>query len=860
MTRNFLKLSFIVLCLLIINTQKSVAQAKPAKDTLRVDSLIQDSKDAMMDNIPVVSIDENDMQDGSSGQNVSSQLTAGRDPFYNGASFHFNVVRFRFRGYDSDLFSTEMNGAPMENLDNGFTPYGLWGGLNDVMRNRETVLGLRATPHTYGEIGGSTAYDTRASHQRKQTSFNYALSNRNYMHRFMITHSTGMSRKGWALSLSGSRRWATEGYTDGTYYDGWSGFLGIDKKINARHLLSFVAFATPTENGRQGPALLEMVEITGNKFYNPYWGYQNGEKRNSSVAKSLQPLFIFTHDAKLSDKTQLTTALSAQVGQRSVSGIDWYHAADPRPDYYRYLPSYQTDPIQADLTWRAIQKDPGLSQINWDRFYQVNRANFDSITNVNGVAGNTVRGNRSLYVLENRITATDKFTFNSTINSALKDNIDFSGGISYQYQKNKYYKVLDDLLGGQFYGNVNQFAERDFASDPNAAQNDLNNPNRVIYEGDKFGYNYNIDIRKIGGWAQTVFKFNKVDFFIAGNVYNTSFWRTGNVKNGLFPNNSYGKSTKNNFLDYGAKGGVTLKINGRNYFFANATYQTRAPYFENAYLAPRTRDFVQDNLESEIITSGEGGYVLNAPKIKVRLTGYITDFKNGMNVLSFYHDDYRNFVNYAISNIGRRHYGGEFGVEAKLYKGLSVNAAAAVGRYYYNTRQQAIVTLDNSAQVLDKQTIYSDNFNVPTPQEAYTFGFDYRSPHFWFANVNFNYFREMWLDFNPLRRTYAAVEGLDNKSALFHQIIDQEQLKNQYTVDFFCGYSWRLNNDFKGFNKPTYLVFNFGINNLLNNQDIITGGYEQLRFDYQLRNVNKFPPKYFRAYGLNYFASVGLRF
>lgn len=854
-----MKLSVIGGFLLVGTHQVSMAQVQPVRDTTKIDTVLQDSKDAMMDNIPVVSLDENDMQDGTS-QNVSSQLTAGRDPFFNGATFHFNAVRFRLRGYDADLFSTYMNGAPMENLDNGFTPFGLWGGLNDVLRNRETVLGLRATPYAFGDIGGSTNFDTRASRQRKQTSFNYALSNRNYTHRMMMTHSTGMNKKGWALSLSGSRRFALEGYSDGTYYDGWSGFIGIDKKLNARHLLSLVAFATPTESGRQGPALKEMIDITNNKYYNPYWGYQNGEKRNASIAKSLQPLFIFTHDANLSDNARLTTAVSAQVGQRSVSGLDWYHAADPRPDYYRYLPSYQTDPIQADLMWRAIQKDPGLAQINWDRFYQVNRASYDSVINANGIAGNTIRGNRSLYILENRIIATNKYTINSTLNASLRENIDFSGGISYQYQKNKYYKVVDDLLGGQFYVDVNQFAERDFASDPNAAQNDLNNPNRVLYVGDKFGYNYNIDIRVASAWAQTVIKLNKVDFFLGANISNTTFWRTGNVKSGLFPNNSYGKSAKNNFFNYGGKAGVTLKLDGRNYLFANAAYQTRAPFFENAYLAPRTRDLVQGNLESEIITSAEGGYVLNAPKTKIRLTGYITDFKNQMNVLSFYHDEYRNFVNIAMANIGRRHFGGEFGFETKLYKGLSLNGAASVGRYFYNTRPEATVTLDNSAQLLDKQTIYSENFNVPTPQEGYTIGLDYRSPAFWFANVNVNYFREMWLDFNPMRRTYAAVEGIDKNSAQYRRIIDQEQLENQMTVDFFAGYSWRLNNEFKGLKKPTYLVFNFGINNLLNNTDIISGGYEQLRFDYQLRNVDKFPPRYFRAYGLNYFASIGLRF
>src|SRR5687768_15678265 len=159
---------------LVSLTASAQETGKDKRDT----TLAEEAKENVQDNIPVVSLDENDMQDGSA-QNISSQLNAGRDPFYNAASFHFSAVRFRIRGYDSDLFDTYMNGVPMENLDNGFTPYGLWGGLNDVLRNRETTMGLRTTTFGFGNLGGSTFLDTRASRQRKQTSFNYALSNRN---------------------------------------------------------------------------------------------------------------------------------------------------------------------------------------------------------------------------------------------------------------------------------------------------------------------------------------------------------------------------------------------------------------------------------------------------------------------------------------------------------------------------------------------------------------------------------------------------------------------------------------------------------------------------------------------------------
>ncbi|MCX6324610.1 MAG: TonB-dependent receptor [Sphingobacteriales bacterium] len=823
-------------------------------------TVLEQLKEDVGDNIPVISIDENDGQDGSA-QNISSMLSAGRDPFFNAAAFKFNAVRFRIRGYDADLFSTYMNGVPMENLDNGFTPFGLWGGLNDVLRNRDIALGLKAIPYSFGDVGGLTYMDSRASYQRKQTSINYAISNRNYVHRFMFTHSTGLNKKGWAFSFSGSRRWADEGFADGTYYDGWSFFAGVDKRLNDRHLLSFVAFATPTENGRQGSSVQELRDLSGDNFYNPFWGYQNGRKRNSSIARSFQPIGILTHDWKINDKTSLLTAASITAGKRSTSALDWYNAADPRPDYYRYLPSYQEDPVIREQAYNAMKNDVNLRQINWDKLYNANYASRETINNVNGIAGNSVTGKRSRYILEERIINTTRFNFNSTLNTSIKDNISFSAGITYQQQDNHYYKEVEDLLGGEFYVDINQFAERDFPSNSTANQNDLNNPNRIVKEGDRFGYNYNINIKKGSVWMQTVFKFRKLDIFVATEHSYTSFYRKGNVRSGLFPDNSYGKSTTYNFYNSSIKGGVTYKLNGRNYFYANGLYMSRAPFFENAFIAPRTRDFVQENLKSEEIGSVEGGYVMNAPRLKIRANGYYTVIKNQLNVLTFYDDVFQNFVNYAISNIGRVHAGAEFGFEAKVYKGLSVVAAAAISDLRYNTRQRATVTADNSPTTLARNiTVYSKNFFVPTPQNAYTIGLDYRSPKFWFVNLNFNYFDKMYLDFNPIRRTANAVNGVPEGSALWNEILDQTQLPSQYTLDLFAGYSLLLNRKMKELKKRTFLQFNVGINNILNNENIVSGGFEQLRFDAAEKNVNKFPDRRFYAYGLNFFASMGLRF
>ncbi len=831
---------------------KAPAVKPPTALNATTDStLLGELKENVLDNIPIISLDDNDLGDGSS-QNISSTLTGGRDPFYSAVSFNFNAVRFKLRGYDADNFGTYMNGIPMENLDNGFTPFGLWGGLNDVMRNKDQAFGLRYNTFSFGDFGSNVSIDSRASKQRKQTEFGYAFSNRNYTHKFSFTHSTGISKKGWAFTFSGSRRWADEGYAAGTYYNGWSYFLGIDKRFGQKHLLSLVAFGAPTENGKQGPATSETFDLAGTHFYNPYWGYQNGKKRNANVGKTNQPYLILTHDFRFNNTSNLITAIGYSFGDRGATRLDFYNARDPRPDYYRYLPSYQTDPALAAQVANAFKTDTRVSQINWDRLYDDNRSSTETF--------NGATGHRSRYLLQEDVTNTQRLNINSVYNARLSNHVDVTGGASYQTQNNHYYKQIDDLLGGDYFVDLNQFAERTYSTDPLVNQNDLNRPNRIVRVGDKYGYDYEIHINKVATFAQAVFKYNKVDFFVSGELSNTQFYRVGNVKSGLFPNNSYGKSTVNDFTNYAFKGGVTYKLDGRNYFFVNGTYLTRAPFFDNAYISARTRDILQDNVTSETVKSIEGGYVLNAPKLKVRLNGYYTQFTNGLNVMTFYNDLYSNFSNIALSNINKVHFGGEFGFEAKILPNLTMNGAAAVGRYYYNSRQNAVTTLDNDNSILSRDTIYNNNYRVGgTPQEAYSLGFSYRSPKFWSISLTGNYFDQMWLDINPLRRTYAAVRDVPYKSDLWNQILAQQQFDAQYTIDLFASYSWKLPRSW-GFKKSTFMVFNLGISNLTNNKDIVSGGYEQLRFDFAEKNVNKFPPKYFYSYGANYFASVTIRF
>ena len=202
-------------------------------------------------------------------------------------------------------------------------------------------------------------------------------------------------------------------------------------------------------------------------------------------------------------------------------------------------------------------------------------------------------------------------------------------------------------------------------------------------------------------------------------------------------------------------------------------------------------------------------------------------------------------------------------MEQKLHwVGLSANGALALSQNYYTSRYNATITQDNNATVLaSNETVYSKNFYVSNagPQTAASLGLRYRSRNFWTLNLTGNYFANAYSGFNPARRTIAGVDQLVDGSPQWNDVINQQKLASEFTVDFYGSYSWRLNNQFSSLKKRTYLIVNVGVKNLTDNQNLITQSYEQSRFDFAEKNVNKFAPKYKYGYGVNYFIRVILR-
>ena len=843
------------------NTQNFAIEVV-ANQTLDVGLLFLDEDITSEQQLSLVTITENDLGDDNSGsESTAGLLQSSRDVYQQAAAFNWGLARFRMRGLDNEYGVTMINGISMNKIYDGRPQWSNWGGLNDATRIQEFTLGSAPSDYTFGGILGTQEINTRASLYRKGTRISMAGTNTNYSWRSMVTHNSGLMDNGWAYSISGSRRWAQEAYFEGTDYGANSFFASVEKRINKKHSLNFTAIYAQNTRGKSSPNTAEVNNLMGIK-YNSFWGWQDGKKRNSRDKDVEEPILMLSHYWKISDKTTLNTNVAYQTGSIGNSRLDFQTANNPDPTYYKNLPSYFSNLGDTAGAVAAQGYFTNNSQINWNNMYYAN-------------LNSSVTPGKSLYALYEDRTDDKQITANSILFSDLSDNVKLNAGASFKKLKSHNFQNMLDLLGGQFFEDIDPFFSGDMG------QSNLNNPNRQIKVGDEYGYNYNLNAIVADAFTQFKFTYKKVDFYLAQSFSRTQYQREGLYRNGIYANTSFGKGSKQIFENFGFKGGLTYKITGQQLIDFNGVYMTKAPNMRNTFANARINNNITPELNSETIASADASYVLRTPKFKARVTGFASRVQNATEISFFYAEgigedvdgnDQDSFISELLTGIEKRNFGAEIGLEYQFTSTIKGTVAASYGQYLYGNNpnlkinDDAQATLTNTQPVVDFGKAYLKNYRLPgMPQTAASLGLEYRDPNFWWVGANINYLADSYLDISNITRTdNFSIDGAtgDNYSGANEETVrkalKQEKFANFNLLNLTGGKSWRID--------TTTIGFFASINNALNTT-YKTGGFEQSRKatfpDLQADNANGTPafgPKYFYGFGRTYFINLYVNF
>ena len=856
--------------------------------------------------------------DDSGYSDAPTILYANNDVYADMVGFGFSAIRFKNRGYASETQDIYLAGVPMNDALTGYTPFSLWSGLNEAMRSKDATLGMESLSYGLGGYNGLTNISGQPYDVRPGWRFSLLSNSALYRLRVMATYASGELDSGWSYAFNASARLGGNDWVEGVYYRSFAFYAGVSKRFDDMHRLSLTAFATPGNRGAQNASTQEVYDLMGDNMYNSNWGYQNGKVRNSRVRKTFEPIITLKYDYTPSEDFSASATLLYRTGYNGYTALDWYDAMDPRPDYYKNLPSYffmEDDDYNrenfekaawAEYAWTHHTPEyANYQHLNWDRLYNVNYANPDG---------------RSKYALEERRVDQNDVNLAGNIDWNIDRHFNLKAGAQFKFNRTENYKRMNDLLGGRYYLNIDSFAERDFASNEALIQNDLDyfldhNEAEKITRGGKYGYDYLAQIRRASVWANGSYNLGGFTANLAASIGYDSFWRDGLVRKGLFaglddngqpieyagrvlttydkdgnPVTSKGKSDVAEFLTWSAKLSLAYELAGGHRFSVNAGYFNDAPTFSQAFVSARTRNTMVDGLTTVKTFSSDVNYQYSNNGYNLRVTGFYTKINDQTDVMSFYDDSQHSFTNFAMTGIDQRHMGIELGVQVPLFvEGLSISGVLSWGEYIYTSNPHMVQTVDNSAEIIrdedvpywksqpvykiagyiDGAPVYDKDADgnyiiegekkhyVPsTPQLAAAIGLNYNI-NYWFFEVTGQYFAHSYLDMNPLYRTAFACGGGDGviTPEEVNYMAAQEEFDPAFLLNLSIGKSWYIGRKYN-------IGFSLNVQNILNNKDVKTGGYEQTRLisSYEKDRYYRFDPKYFYMYGANYMLNIYFRF
>jgi hypothetical protein len=764
-------------------------------------------------------------EDDDVTQNITV-ISSNRNIYASEVGYRFSPARFKYRAFNSKYNDMYINGNPANDIERGEFRYSFVGGLNNQTRGQETSLPFEDNNFMVTGMAGAANYNFRPSAFATGQRASIAGANRNYNTRLMYTYNTGITQSGWAFTGSITYRWGNgTGFVEGTSYNSLSYFFGAEKIINSHHSLSLVTWGNPTERGTQAASTDEMYWIANDRLYNSAWGYQDGKKRNSRIVKDFAPAALLTWDWNMDDQTKLVTTLLGKYTMYSSSRLNYNNATNPAPDYYSGMPSYYFDvwaPYDGDRTemgmanWQAAYDYLSASkenrQVQWDKMYYANQMA-------------SLQGSDAMYYLQRYHDDQLAFSLASNLQKQLGINTTLNAGINLSTNKGMHYQTMDDLLGATSFRNINTYVIKNYGEDGTEARYDLNtDPNTQIKKGDRFGYDYNIFVNKAQAWMGLSTDVRFAHLFITGRIAGTSMQREGKMRNGLAPNNSYGKSKTAKFLDGGGKVGAHLNLGHGHAMMIGAGYELKTPAARTAFQAAQiNNDFVRD-LKNEKVLSAEFGYQVHSTWLKANINAYYSRLKDVTEQSMYYMDDRRSFTYVSLSGIEKEYYGVELGMNIKITDWLNLKALGTISdAKYTNNANVAYMLSEDGVTYYDR--VHSEGMREGcTPLSAGSIALNMNVRR-WYIDIIGNYYDRIYLYYTPVTRYEGRLKyNNDGTEKDYSTIPDQEKGKGGFMLDASIGRQFFLKNGCR-------LGINLMLTNILNNMDIVTGGREQSRTD-----------------------------
>ncbi|MGV3509819.1 MAG: TonB-dependent receptor, partial [Sphingobacteriaceae bacterium] len=561
--------------------------------------------------------------------------------------------RINLRGFQSANIAVMINGVPVNDMESGRVFWSNWAGLTDVTRSMQVQRGLGASKVAVPSVGGTINIITKTTDATKGGFIYQGFGNNEY-NKTAFSYSSGLTEKGWAFSVAGSKS-EGNGWAEGLQYEAYNYFFNVSKNLNKNHTLSLTGFGAPQYHSQRFDRLTiqQYRDAPQGIKFNPNWGVLNGDFKTISGNFYHKPQVALNHNWTIDESSFLSTAVYASIGK----GGNEFDGGSILFDDYKTGGFY--------------------SPINLDAIVDLN------VNSPDGNALGYLQSNRNDHIWYGAL---------STYQKQLNEKFNLLGGLDLRYYKGIHYNSVKNLLGAEYVLNGAN----------------VNNPQNRAKTGDKIGFYNDGLVLWEGAFLQGEYKAGPLSAFISLAASNTSYKRIDYFK--YADNDPLRESDYQHFFGYQTKGGANYNLDQNHNVFANVGYFEKAPFFDVVFQG--NQNVPSANPENEKILSYELGYGYRSSMLSANVNLYRTNWKDrgiprslpGQGGSRYY---------YTLLGVDALHQGIEIDFKYQPIKAVSITGMASLGDWrWQNDLDQVTIFDENQVQLGTVGPIYMGDLKV----------------------------------------------------------------------------------------------------------------------------------------------------
>lgn len=670
--------------------------------------------------------------------------------------------------------------------------------------DEQRSAGLQPAADPLSGTVSTTQYDFPDALPLQPYRVSATLTDRNYRYGVRLAGSRTFGRK-WYLTAAADLRTGRDMHVEGVFTHAATVGFHLSHRTEHRGEFSLTGILPLSMRGTRLSSSEEAFTLTGNRLYNPAWGYQDGRVRNSRVRRETLPLVAAAWRGRLTASTTLTASLATEAGRSRYSSLGWYDARTPMPDNYRYLPGYADDRATREA-WLA--NDPRYTQIDWDELIRQNRMAADGA---------------AVYALEDRVERLWTTTLHALFATDLDHRLTLRYGVDLSFDDRRNYKQMRDLLGADHIVDIDQFLIDDDTYGTQL-QNDLRHPDRIIRTGDRFGYDYTLATRRLLVFLQADYRTDRFRGDLSLLFGSSAVNRRGHYEKELFPGSqSRGRSRVLRFAPYRLKATGGWAFTPRHYVELSLLAEARTPSAGDLFYQPLYNNLTLDNPSAEHTWAVEAVYRLTGPVLTLEAALFSVLTLDGVETRRYYDDLSYRYCDMAVTGLGTWSLGIETAADIRLSERWRLLLAASAGRYRYvrNPTVTVLSDVDNAPVDIGSESRMGGCRVGGAPQLTASAELAWFGPRGWGIRASSGYAGSRYVEPAVLRRTDRVAGQTGVTPEAFAAFTRQERLADAFTLDASL---------FKSFwFDRSRLTVSLLLRNLTGQSSTAYNGYESLR-------------------------------